>query len=180
MSSLCGKVSNNKHYGCPARMNDARHFTDYRPNCHLNNIIKANNKILNSYDFRMFLTNNANKLMDLNRKYACDKNCCSPCMDPYNQGTMLPENKMNKCSASGCITNPANFDGIGTGRSYSESEEKCPGVGVMNQKTNCCAPNNDLANYYPNDTIDSEAYGTRVAIPSGGNILSGGDPAYYN
>ena len=57
----CSKTSNNKFFGCPPRMDDARHFTDYRPNCHLNNTLKANNKTFNSFQYRMFLTHNANK-----------------------------------------------------------------------------------------------------------------------
>ena len=42
----CYKTSNNKYFKCPPRMDDGRHFTDYRPNCHVNNLVRANNKIL--------------------------------------------------------------------------------------------------------------------------------------
>jgi hypothetical protein len=63
----CYKTSNNKWFSCPPRMDDARHFTDYRPNCHMNNLVRTNNEIVNSYDYRQFLTRNADKLIDLNR-----------------------------------------------------------------------------------------------------------------
>ena len=178
--SLCGKVSNNKHFGCPARMDDARHFTDYKPNCHLNNVLRTQNQILNSYDYRMYLTNNASQLMDYNRKLACDLNCCSSCMQPYDVGTMLPEKKMTQCSATGCVTAPSVFEGIGTGRRYSDEEEVCPGVNNMNDMSNCCAPYNDLSNYYPDSKIQDESFGARLSMPSGGKLLSGGDPAFYN
>ena len=38
-------TSNNKYFDCPPRMDDARHFTDYRPNRDVNNKIRHNNKI---------------------------------------------------------------------------------------------------------------------------------------
>ena len=43
-------------------MDDGRHFTDYRPRCDVNNLIINNNKIMNSYDYKNFLINNAKKL----------------------------------------------------------------------------------------------------------------------
>ena len=64
----CYKSSNNKKFKCPPRMDDGRHFTDYRANCHVNNLVRANNKILNSHEYRMFLTHNAKKIMDFLKK----------------------------------------------------------------------------------------------------------------
>ena len=64
MSNLntCYRTTNNKHFNCPPRMDDARHFTDYRPNCHINNLVRANNAIMNSHEYRMFLSNNAENI----------------------------------------------------------------------------------------------------------------------
>ena len=56
----CHKTSNNKYFNCPPRMDDGRHFTDYRPSCHVNNLVRSNNAVLNSHEYRMFLTHNAN------------------------------------------------------------------------------------------------------------------------
>ena len=72
---LCMKTSNNKFFGCPPRMDDGRHFTDYRGNCYVNNLIRANNNTFNSYQYRMFLTQNADNMMQMNRTNACQKNC---------------------------------------------------------------------------------------------------------
>ena len=33
----CYKASNNKYFNCPPRMDDGRHFTDYRSSCDTNN-----------------------------------------------------------------------------------------------------------------------------------------------
>ena len=46
--STCYKTSDNKFMDCPPRMADGRHFTDYRPNCHTNNLLRADNNIGNS------------------------------------------------------------------------------------------------------------------------------------
>ena len=81
-SQSCNYVSNNKYFKSPPRMDDARHFTDYRPNCHVNNLVASNNGILNSFEYRMFLTHNANNLMELNRSYAVQKNGNGECKQP--------------------------------------------------------------------------------------------------
>ena len=182
--SLCKKVSNNKFFGCPARMDDGRHFTDYRPNCHVNNIIRNENQIMNSFDYRMYLTQNATQIMDMNRKAACDSNCSTNCMNPYNIGTMLPEKNITQCTTQGCVTKPNVFDGIGNGRNYSTSfnetySNSCPGINNISDKSNCCAPANDLANYYPDSKIQGSQFGARLTSPSGGKMLGGGDPNYF-
>ena len=38
-NGLCYKTSDNKNFGCPAKMSDGRHFTDYRPDCYVNNLM---------------------------------------------------------------------------------------------------------------------------------------------
>ena len=71
--------NNPKYQGCPARMSDGRHFTDYRPNCHLNGLIQSQNNIKNSYHYRNFLQDNGSKLMDMNKNHAINKNYCDSC-----------------------------------------------------------------------------------------------------
>ena len=123
MSELQYKASNNKYKDCPPRMSDGRHFTDYRPNDHLNNLIKANNNLKNSFDFRNHLTNNAEKLINLNREYIQDKNGCAPCMKPYHQGTMLPESSKVECNSDSCNVTVTNKEGLGQGRNYGTPKE---------------------------------------------------------
>ena len=88
----CHKTSDNKHFDCPPRMDDGRHFTDYRSNCHINNLVRSNNAISNSHQYRMFLTHNGERLMNLNRAYATQKNNCGDCDE-----TMLPEQTSTSC-----------------------------------------------------------------------------------
>ena len=182
--SSCYKTSNNKYAKCPPRMDDGRHFTDYRPNCHINNLVRANNAILNSHQYRMFLQHNGDKLMNLNRTYACQKNCCGPCAPEYNQGTMLSEQSVQQCNNRSCNTDFVNKSGLGVGRKYDTESQKCgnwPSALPVNQLSSCCADSNSLFNYY--NHMDTKAQGelvVRNTVPSGGAAMSGGDPQAYN
>lgn len=104
---------------CMFRMNDGRSFTDYRPRCmvqqNINNIASKKNVVNNSYDTRMFLMKNAEKMMESNRNHlpCATKSCTSTHITPPNKNTV-------KCDAYSCTTKPTNLPGgIGTGRVYS-------------------------------------------------------------
>ncbi len=180
----CYKTSNNKYFNCPPRMDDGRHFTDYRPNCYVNNLARANNNLANSFQYRKFLTENANKLMSLNRAYACQKNCCGPCMKPYGQGTILPEESQVCCNRHTCQVIGKDRNGLGQGRRYTSQEESTceewPEKLPYDQPYNCCSKNKDLFNYY--EDVNTKAQGDfgRYTVPSGGVVMSGGDPEAYN
>ena len=181
--SLCYKTSNNKYFNCPPRMDDGRHFTDYRPNCHLNNLMATQNSNLNSFEYRQFLTHNAVNLMNQNRKYNSEKNSCGPCMNPYNQGTMLNENTMKKCGKKTCNTTVFDEDGLGQGRDYNDNNRSCGDWPEVPNSVNysCCAESNDLFNYY--NHVDTKAQGEllpRLTMPLGGKAFQGGDPQPFN
>ena len=59
--STCYKTSDNKHDGCPPRMADGRHFTDYRPSCTTNMSIGSDNGVSGSNQYRHFLQNNVKR-----------------------------------------------------------------------------------------------------------------------
>jgi hypothetical protein len=71
--STCNKTSNNKYFDSPARMDDARTFTDYRPSNSVDDMIRYSNNVMSSYDYRQFLINNAINIMNVNNKYTSDK-----------------------------------------------------------------------------------------------------------
>jgi hypothetical protein len=73
MNNTCNKTSNNKYFDSPARMDDGRIFTDYRPNHTVNDMIRYSNNIMSSYEYRQFLINNGAKIMDINNKYTLEK-----------------------------------------------------------------------------------------------------------
>lgn len=116
----CCTDTNNKT--CPSKMADGRAFTDYRPRCHVNaelfnNLVK-NNIIQSSYESRMYLQNNAEKIIDNDRDNAIQRLYpCAPCKRNFNDsGTMLPEKYIVRCDATTCYRTEFDPNGLGDGR----------------------------------------------------------------
>lgn len=65
---------NNIHHNFPGIMKDGRFFTENKPNSIINNEIKNKNKIQNNEEYRAFLVNNANMIMEKNKYYYMDQN----------------------------------------------------------------------------------------------------------
>lgn len=106
--------------GCPIKMSDGRQFTDYRPRCAINaNLmtdLDKNNIIKSSYDSRMYLQQNAEKIMEENKLHAQNNLMpCAPCNRPENlSGTMYPERYVVKCNPTYCEKIEVNKYGLGT------------------------------------------------------------------
>lgn len=71
--SSCNHTSNNRFFNCPALMSDGRVFTDYRPSGYVNDLIRIQNGITNSYDYRQFLIHYASNLMVSEQQYLDNK-----------------------------------------------------------------------------------------------------------
>ena len=158
-------------------MSDARAFTDYRPSNYINDLIRADNNISNSLQYRVFLQNNANALMDRQRQIACQENCCGPC-PAVKEGfdTMLPEQYMfvTDGRSSKMVLNDVN--GLGTGRmhyTFGRPDENCdslPSAWPTDQAPNQCASPMDRFNYLGD--IQPTPTGMRQAVPGGGMVMS--------
>jgi hypothetical protein len=168
-ASTCVHASNNKHFKCPPRMADGRHFTDYRPNCYTNNLVQESNELQNSNDMRSFLTHNATGLMQLNRKQACERNCCGPCQKPYQSGTMMPEATGDVLGTPvGCSTKTSQPSVVPTHSSAPLSCSAWDSGNVHAPEYNCCSPVKDLSNMYP--TPSNNVVVSRRSQPFGGQI----------
>ena len=174
----CSKTSNNKHFNCPPRMDDGRHFTDYRPNCHINNLIQNNNEIHSSFQMRTFLTQNAMRIMELNREEACSSNCCSPCQKPYQIGTTLPESTANVVGGPVPCGQKQSKNPMVDSHSGKPLGCTAWNVGDSKHVQNCCTPTQDAVNYYQYEKDDINV--SRKSVPGGGIPLEGGDPNMYN
>ena len=177
----CNRSSNNKFFNSPSLMSDGRAFTDYRPNYEINSHMIDNLNILNMHDYRMFLERNADKIMEENNKYIFMKNGRKNCKKPYEIGTMHPEHTRVVCNQHNCKRVVVNENGIGQGREYSPNEPnkildamKKPEYELDD---NLCATLEDNFNYYPFNNNVYNPNEIRPALPSGGQILSGGDPS---
>lgn len=181
----CTRVSNNKAFNCPPRMSDGRQFTEYRPRCVSQYMIKDNNNIPSSFDYRMYLTRNAEAIMKKNAFEAYQINRCGPCQEPYDVGTMLPEKTKQVCNTRTCTFKDEEDLGIGMGRYYSDPaiedtyrkefiKAKVAENDYFKSNANCCTTNVDDSYYYPIDGDVKTTY-DRYSIPGGGVPLSGGD-----
>ena len=106
---LCYKTSDNKHSSSPPRMNDGRHFTDYRSNNLINHLLIKNNKVHNNHDYKTFLIENSDKLRELNWNYACQKNCHKECQDSID----IPHQSEFICNQKVCHHRDINKNGVG-------------------------------------------------------------------
>ena len=168
----CYKTSNNKYRDCPPRMSDGRQFTDYRPNCYLNNVIKTDNSITSSFDYRNFLKDNAEELMEINREYSCKMNCCGPCGEDVEEeftSTMLPEQfkQVTNNKTAEYVLN--DNKGLGLGRSYykypAEKCENLPDVWPKSKGENDCMTLPDKHMCYGD--LDARHSLQRPALPGG-------------
>lgn len=104
---------------CMFKMQDGRSFTDYRPRCTIQYQMK-NENMKNSYESRMFLINNAEKMMKANQEIVEEQNACLSCKNKTTLGTFLPEKNMMKCDKHSCnFSQDVNPNGLGTGRIYN-------------------------------------------------------------
>ena len=168
--SQCDRESDNKHYMCPAKMADGRAFTDYKPRCTVFSSLAPQS--MNSYEMRQYLINNAENIMQQSRRSVEAMNACGPCVKPWNQGTMLPEQSFVKCNTSTCTITPGDASGLGQGRDYGVAQDQefiahmeARDAQMRNQPNNCCTGYEDDLKYYPLAPVQEERY----AIPSGGS-----------
>jgi hypothetical protein len=108
------KTSNNKYFNCPPMMADGRHFTDYRPESYSNNLIRMSNNIIGSYEYRQFLIQNANKLMQDNRDHATQQNNCFVSTTQQCNVQPIPFQRQCNVSLNSMECSMVNPNGIGT------------------------------------------------------------------
>tara|TARA_Y100000590_G_C15396116_1_gene891985 strand:+ start:127 stop:528 length:402 start_codon:yes stop_codon:yes gene_type:complete len=82
-------ASNNIHHNFPALMSDGRNFSSWEPSCKINDEIRDKAKIQSNWQYRIYLTNHGNNIIQTNRLSACD-NCC-PCWQKMQP--IIPNNK---------------------------------------------------------------------------------------
>ena len=123
MSSCSSKYDNKI---CPIKMSDGRTMTNYEPRCirnaNLNQLLEENNMVTSSYEQRLFLQNNYEKIMELERKRVFDYlNPCTPCKEGelINETNKELDNKyFVYCDEVSCKTKGNNELGLGTTKNF--------------------------------------------------------------
>ena len=69
---------NNIHFDSPAIMSDGRTYSNWQPCAVINENIRVRENINTNWDYRNYLQSNANSIMTLNQRSACDQTGCIP------------------------------------------------------------------------------------------------------
>ena len=72
----CQTGSNNIHFDFPPIMDDGRNFASWQPGGALNAAIRKRENITTNWQYRRYLTENADSIIRYNQLEACDQ-CCS-------------------------------------------------------------------------------------------------------
>lgn len=72
----CYSGSNNIHFDYPAIMSDGRNYANWLPGAAINEKIRKDEGIKSNWDYRRYLTQNADTIIKNNQIAACDE-CCA-------------------------------------------------------------------------------------------------------
>lgn len=182
----CTRETNNANFNCPVK-GDYRLFTDWRPRCSTQYFDMVQNNLPSALDYRMFLTHNADKLMQDNALNAYLKARCGPCVDDpsWDDGTMMKEFDSQQCNSRTCTFRVNDPWGLGRQRKYYDDDmDKVMRKEFITQKekendffkktSECCGTVRDDMVYYPIDGGVQNNY-SRFAVPSGATLMRGGD-----
>jgi len=97
----CYSGSNNIYYSLPPLMSDGRNFANWQPGTEIDNILKKEANIKSNSQYRQYLIQNADKIVELNQLEACNKCGCCPYYNnnkntsnsPYLFDSCLKKNK---------------------------------------------------------------------------------------
>jgi len=71
--ATCYSGSNNIHFGSPPIMTDGRNYSNWQPGTAINESIIKHNNIKSNWEYRQFLQNNGNKIMESNQLDSCQQ-----------------------------------------------------------------------------------------------------------
>lgn len=116
--SNCRSGSDNIRFSFPPIMEDGRNFANWVPSCEINERIRIGNGIQSNYEYRMFLTQNADALIRRNQTDSCDQ--CGACVfqssTPINTGKYL-------YSSCADLSRPFGFEGSDLKDSYLSRQQ---------------------------------------------------------
>jgi len=86
----CYAGSNNIHFDSPPIMADGRNYASWQPGAVLNKEIREKEGIKTNWQYRRYLTSNADEIIKFNQMEACNQ-CCS-CPARYDNGQQSSNN----------------------------------------------------------------------------------------
>ena len=72
----CYSGSNNIHFGFPPLMTDGRNYASWQPEAVINKTLQENADMKTNWEYRKYLVDNAQSIMQFNQLESCDQ-CCA-------------------------------------------------------------------------------------------------------
>ena len=113
--ATCYSGSNNIHFNFPPIMQDGRNYASYQPEAVINERIQKENNIHSNWNYRQFMTANANEIMKFNN----DEACTALGLSPHVKSDATPSSNVPFLYKS-------TFDTAKPGYGYSSSDLKNP------------------------------------------------------
>ena len=76
----CYAGSNNIHFDFPPVMADGRNYSKWQPGAQINEAIRKEHNIKSNWQYRKYLTENADAVIKSNQLEACDECCYCPAL----------------------------------------------------------------------------------------------------
>ena len=96
----CYSGSNNIHFDFPPIMKDGRNYANWQPGGAINEEIRKANKIHSNWNYRAYLTKNADDIIHANQAAACDDCCSCPAKYDNNNYSSVSNNSNSNNSNS--------------------------------------------------------------------------------
>ena len=84
------RATNNIHFNFPPIMADGRNFAKWQPGAVINQQIRNDNNIKSNWQYRQYLTTNADSIIKSNQLEACDESCYCPALRTGEQISNSP------------------------------------------------------------------------------------------
>ena len=100
----CYSGSNNIHFDFPPVMADGRNFAKWQPGAVINQQIRQENNIKSNWQYRQYLTSNADSIIKSNQLEACDESCYCPALrsgEPISNSPFLYKSCVEKTQPYG-------------------------------------------------------------------------------
>jgi hypothetical protein len=101
----CYAGSNNIHSDFPPIMNDGRNFANWQPGAVINEYIREQAKITSNWEYRNYLSKNADAIIKYNQMSACGE-CCA---NTVQYGTGKPVSNNSPYMYKSCLDDTKKF-----------------------------------------------------------------------
>ena len=104
----CFSGSNNIHFDFPPIMADGRNFSSWQPGSVLSEELRNNAGIKTNWEYRKYMTENADEIIKMNQMSACDQ--CSSVSNPINNNANSGSNSPFVFKSSSDKSQPAGYE----------------------------------------------------------------------